>query len=104
MRKLISVLVLSAVLSAAISSYAQQLKPPVFELTGTVLSRSNTEFKVYQRVKVGLSSTHTFKITRDTVFYGLVMPGVFVIVRYTQRMLRPGLFVRTAVEVKGYQK
>lgn len=66
--------------------------------------------KIYRHTRSGLSArrccpvTHTFKVTRDTVFYGLVMPGVFVVVRYTQKMLRPGLFVRTAVEVRGYPR
>lgn len=104
MKKYIAMFALVAVLSALVSSYSQQPKQPVLELSGTVLSRSSAEFKVYERVKVGLSRTHTFKITKDTVFYGIVVPGVYVIVRYTQKMLRPGLFVRTAVEVRGYQR
>lgn len=104
MKRYTAILALVLVLATVVSSYSQQPVQPVLELTGTVLSRSASEFKIYQRVKTGLSFTHTFKVTRDTVFYGLVMPGVFVVVRYTQKMLRPGLFVRTAVEVRGYPR
>ena len=101
MKKYLCLFVICAFLSLAVDTHSQELPQPVLELSGTVLSRTKTEFRVYERVKVGFSRTHTFKITADTIFYGLVVPGVFVTVRFTQKMLRPGLFVRTAVEVKG---
>jgi hypothetical protein len=104
MRKLICSFVMVAMLAACADTFSQDLPQPILELSGTVLSRSRTEFKVYEKVSVGLSRTHTFKITENTIFFGIVIPSVFVTVRYTQRMLRPGLFVRTAVEVRGYQK
>jgi len=104
MRKFICVLMLCGVLSMCADCFSQDTPQPILELSGTVLSRTGTEFQVYERVRVGLSRTHTFKITKDTIFYGIVAPSVFVVVRYTQKMLRPGLFVRTAVEVRGYKE
>jgi hypothetical protein len=104
MRKLVCVLVMSVVFSVCADCFPQQSQLPVLELSGTVLSKTKTEFKVYERVKVGLSRTHTFQITDNTIFYGLVIPSVFVTVRFTQKKLRPGLFIRTAVEVMGYKQ
>jgi hypothetical protein len=102
MRKAICMLVVCVFLSVSADSHSQDSAQPVLELSGTVLSIKKAECTVYEKVRIGLSRTHTFKITDSTIFYGIVVPGVYVIVRYTQKMLRPGIFVRTAVEIKGY--